>query len=89
MEYGLLVEAERLEDVRGMDRVYHGAKLTAAAFNEPARIWEEHQQVRDALLSSTPAPREMSRGEWLARVAAIDRKMRRAGLVKPTTGELN
>jgi len=81
---------DRLEGAREMDRLYHAAKLQAAAFNEPDRIWQEHDQVRAALLNGAPvAQQEMSREEWLARVAEIDRKMRAAGLVKPTSGAMN
>jgi hypothetical protein len=29
-----------------MDRTYHQAKLTAAAFNQPERIWDEHEAYR-------------------------------------------
>jgi hypothetical protein len=83
------VEADWLEAAQDIDRMYHGAKLTAAAFAEPERIWSEHERVRSAILGAhVPIRHELSREEWLARVAAIDRKMRQAGLV-PHSGEMH
>jgi hypothetical protein len=83
------VEADWLEAAQEIDRMYHGAKLTAAAFAEPERIWTEHEQVRTAILGGAARTPAMTRNEWLARVAAIDRKMRQAGLVPPHSGVMN
>jgi DNA-binding GntR family transcriptional regulator len=81
---------DRLRDAQAIDRMYHRAKLNAAAFGEPERIWREHEQVRAAILARpSDAPREMTRDEWLSRVAAIDQKMRNAGLRPPRSGELH
>jgi hypothetical protein len=64
------------------DGRYHAAKLTAAAFNEPERIWSEHEEYRAAVLAPSAAPRrEMTRDEWQAAVARIHAKMQRAHLV--------
>jgi hypothetical protein len=89
LAYVQLAEMDRLRDAREMDTRYHTARLAASAFHEPERIWTEHEQIRAALLSPHDAPREMSRDEWLDRVAAIDRKMRLAGLVPPQSGVMN
>lgn len=89
LAYAQLLEQDRLDQGAEVDRVYHSAKLTAAAFNEPDRIWQEHQQVRDAMLNGAEVAPEMTRDEWLARVADIDRRMRRAGLVPPHSGVMN
>lgn len=87
LEYGLLVEAERLADAAQIDRMYHQAKLTAAAFAEPERIWREHEQVRNAILTAPQSP-VVAPDNWLERVAAIHRKMQRAGLI-PQSGAVN
>lgn len=88
-EYTLLMEAEYLESAHQTDTRYHQAKLVAAAFNEPERIWTEHEQVRALILSGAQPKPKMGRDEWLARVAAIDRKMQEAGLVPPRSGEMH
>jgi hypothetical protein len=85
-----LIEMDRLTASQEIDARYHAAKLTAAAFGEPERIWREHQEVRAAMLHGVPAaPPAMGRDEWLARVAAIDRKLQQAGLRPPRSGELH
>jgi hypothetical protein len=83
------VESEHLEAAHEIDSRYHEAKLTAAAFNDPERIWSEHEQVRAAILTGAQPKPEMSQADWMARVAAIDRKMRNAGLVPPRSGEMH
>jgi hypothetical protein len=85
------VEAEWLESAQKIDQMYHMAKLIAAAFNQPERIWSEHEQVRDTLLRANdptqPAP--MTDAQLMEAVARIHRKMQGAGLVKPTSGVMN
>ena len=83
------MEAEYLDSAHQTDTRYHQAKLVAAAFNEPERIWREHDEVRALILSGAQPTPQMGRDEWLQRVAAIDRKMQQAGLVPPHSGVLN
>jgi hypothetical protein len=90
LAYALLVEAERLDAAQQMDGKYHFAKLIARGFNDPESLWQEHEQVRAAILTpERSGPREMTRDEWLARVASIDRRMRQAGLVPTRSGEMH
>jgi len=52
------------------------AKLIAAAFNEPGRIWEEHEQFRSAVL--TPPDQPALTPDLMARAAAIWKRAREA-----------
>jgi hypothetical protein len=73
---------ERLDDAQRVDRAYHGAKLTAAAFNDPARIWTEHDQVRQALLqASSPRPAALDRTAHIQQALTIQQRMMDAGLI--------
>jgi len=69
--------------------MYHEAKLTAAAFNEPERIWTEHEQVRAALLRPGTLPAPMTDAQLREAVARIHRKLQKAGLVPSKPGVLN
>jgi hypothetical protein len=71
-----------------MDGRYHLAKLIAAGFAEPERIWREHDEYRNGLLAAfrpEPPPNE----NWLDVVARIHRKMQRSGLLAPQSGAVN
>jgi hypothetical protein len=46
LAYMEIADADRLEAAAAMDRTYHLAKLTAAAFGQPERIWDEHEAYR-------------------------------------------
>jgi hypothetical protein len=83
------VEAEWLDAAQEIDRMYHGAKLNAAAFNEPERIWSEHEQIRTALLRPSRPPAVMPDEQFMEAVARIHRKMQQAGLAPQSTGELH
>ncbi len=85
VEYALLAENDRLEGAAQMDRQYHFAKLVAAAFNDPERIWAEHEEYRAALIR--PAPERPA--PTFDDVVRIHRRMQAAGLVPPTTGVMN
>jgi hypothetical protein len=83
--YLQLIEMDRLNDSQAIDRMYHGAKLTAAAFGEPERIWQEHEQVRAALLrapAEAPGPPPLD-------VMALHRRLVDLGLVPPRSGEMH
>jgi hypothetical protein len=81
LAYLQLIEMDRLNDVQAIDRMYHGAKLTAAAFGEPERIWKEHEEVRAAMLRGpVQRPSALPPMEVLAR---IHRKLIDAGVLKP------
>jgi hypothetical protein len=84
LAYLQLIEIERLQDAQAIDRMYHGAKLTAAAFGEPDRIWKEHEQVRNAMLRAPaePPPRPA------LDVMALHRRLVDAGLL-PRSGEMH
>jgi hypothetical protein len=84
LAYLQLIEMDRLTDSQAIDRMYHGAKLTAAAFGEPDRIWKEHEQVRAALLRS-PEPQAEPKP---VDVFSIHRRLVDAGLV-PRSGEMH
>jgi hypothetical protein len=51
-----LLETERLDEAKRKDEDYHRAKLTAAALNDPERIWTEHDAFRSATLAPPPLP---------------------------------
>jgi len=90
LAYVQLQEMDRLTDAAAIDARYHQAKLMAAAFAEPDRIWEEHEQVRTVLLRPAyQPPPKMSDEHWLEAVARIHRKLQKAGLVKPDSGVMN
>ena len=88
LEYGLLIEAERLDAARALDEEYHRAKLMAAAVNQPERIWEEHSQVRAALLAQHE-PARPSQLPPMEVIAAIHQRLVAAGLRKPDSGAMN
>lgn len=67
---------ERIESLGEMDGRYHVAKLTAAAFNDPARIWDEHEAMRHEWF--TPAPAQRLTPDLLARAAALFKRAREA-----------
>jgi hypothetical protein len=75
------VEAEWLEDARRTDIRYHLAKLIAAAFNEPERIWSEHDDVRRALLAAG-SPTSATPARSFDDVVAIHRRLVAVGLIK-------
>jgi hypothetical protein len=89
------VEHEHLAGAQEMDARYHLAKLFGLMMTEEGAkyAWQEHREYREGLLAAQGryviAPREMTRDEWLARVAEIDRKLKKAGLLKPTSGAMN
>jgi hypothetical protein len=67
LAYVELLDAERMEAVGHMDAQYHLGKLIAAAFNDPERIWSEHEEFRSSAL--TPAlstPRALLEARALA-----------------------
>lgn len=65
---------ERLESAATMDGQYHAAKLTAAAFADPARIWTEHEEFRSLVLTDRAAPpREALEASALALLARVNR----------------
>ena len=79
------MESEHLDAAREIDQMYHGAKLQAAAFNEPERIWQEHEQVRSAML---PRPEEAaSQLPPMEVIARMHRKLRDSGILKPRSEE--
>lgn len=86
------MEHEHLQAAQEIDARYHQAKLYGLMMTEEGAkyAWEEHRQIRESLLrGTTPARPELTRDEWLAKVAEIDRKMRHAGLVPPHSTELH
>jgi hypothetical protein len=91
LAYLQLLEMDRLTDVQAMDRMYHGAKLTAAAFGEPERIWKEHEEVRAAMLRpATPTPElpTIDRSEHLKLALSIQERLSAAGII-PRSGEMH
>lgn len=72
-----ILDADRLEDAQAVDGTYHAAKLTAAAFGEPKRIWEEHAEMRARLLT----PGTERKRHTFDEVVAIHQRMKSAGLV--------
>jgi hypothetical protein len=92
LAYLQLLEMDRLTDVQAMDRMYHGAKLTAAAFGEPERIWKEHEEVRAAMLrpiaDPTTEPPTIDRSEHLKLALSIQDRLTAAGIL-PRSGEMH
>lgn len=75
VDFALLVESDRLEGAAHMDRQYHLAKLVAAAFNDPERIWTEHEEYRAALIRQ---PTPQLNDDLMRRAAALFKRARAA-----------
>lgn len=61
----------------------------AAAFNDPERLWTEHQAVRESLLASEPTAEAVpapSPADLWARTAEIHRRMIEHGILPPSHG---
>jgi hypothetical protein len=84
LAYVQLLEMDRLTASQEIDARYHTAKLTAAAFGEPERIWQEHEQIRAAMLRTALPPAETAPLD----VMALHRRLVDAGLV-PRSGEMH
>lgn len=74
---------DRLDGAHTMDGQYHGAKLTAAAFNDPARIWEEHERFRGYVLSE---PTASATDDLMAAGAALFQRAHALGHIPPPRG---
>jgi hypothetical protein len=87
VDFALLAEHDRLEAAAAMDRTYHEAKLTAAAFNQPERIWQEHEAYRSGLVE---APEQksaaLSRDDHMALALRVQRQLAKAGLIPTDSG---
>jgi len=71
-----LLEADRLDQAVAVDERYHGAKLTAVAFTDNAKlIWDEHEEFRRSLV---PAPTSRVSDDLMARAAALWKRCREA-----------
>ncbi len=87
MAYTQLLEQDLLDEARAIDARYHAAKLVAAAFVEPERIWTEHEAMRAALLAPRDAePTALSTEDHLALAARIHERLIAAGVLSPTGG---
>lgn len=82
-----LLDMERLEALRDTDQAFVQAKYTAAAFNDPARIWEGHDGFRRELVHETARPDRPT--PTFDDVVRIHRRMQAAGLLPPDTGVVN
>lgn len=81
---------ERLDDAQQVDRAYHVAKLTAAAFNDPPRIWDEHEEYRRSLLAPAhPESPAMDRSAHLDLALSVQQRMVTAGIIPPHSGAVN
>lgn len=81
------MDADRLEQARLIDERYHLAKLVAAAIHKPDLVWEEHEQVRHALLAPPTTP--PSGLPSMEQIARIHRRLIEVGLRQPDSGAVN
>jgi hypothetical protein len=80
---------ERLEEAHAGDARYHAAKLGAAAFQDPARIWDEHGEFRRHVLPLPGSPTPMDRTEQVTLALSIQQRMVDAGIIPPPSGAVN
>lgn len=83
VDFALLAEHSRLEQVAETDRLYALAKLIGVAFLDLDRLYTEHQNWRNGLLIPQQAATAQPTFDDVLR---IHRRMQAAGLVPPTGG---
>lgn len=85
MEYALLAEHERLEQVAEIDRMYALARLIGVAMADLQALYDEHRGWRrDLMAPDTPAAAQaMSHDDHVALALGIQQQLTAAGLLKP------